>query len=170
METTATLPELAQKHGINMACTFVRLTVRDEKWKCFEWAVTLTQDGKAPIKMPYYCGVGHAVKLETLRVQRNALRDNPKLQLFDGTTLDVPARVDVRFKPTPPNVADVLASLLLDSDALESTFEEWAGNYGYSSDSIKAKATYELCRDYGLKVKRLLGADFDAFRQAASDW
>lgn len=163
------LSELAAKHGVSIYCSFVGLTTRDEKWRCFEWAVTLTRDGRAPIKLPYYCGVAHVVKLETPRVQRNALRDNPKLQLFDGTALGVRAVLDDRFQPTPPKVADVLESLLLDSDVLDSPFEEWADELGYSSDSIKAKATYDICRDYGLKVKRLLGAEFDAFRQAASE-
>jgi hypothetical protein len=39
--------------------------------------------------------------------------------------------------PAPP-LADILYSLLLDSEAADESFEDWCANFGYDSDSIAA--------------------------------
>lgn len=62
--------------------------------------------------------------------------------------------------PIPaPSLADVLYSLVMDSDAGEYTFEEWAGNFGYDTDSRTAESMYNQCRDTGSKLRRMLGAE-----------
>ncbi len=45
----------------------------------------------------------------------------------------------------PPTAASVLYCLILDSEALYRTFEEWANDLGYNSDSIKDKEIYNEC-------------------------
>lgn len=45
-----------------------------------------------------------------------------------------------------PNLADVMHSLHLDSRGVEgTTFESWAGDYGYDTDSLKAESIYRAC-------------------------
>lgn len=55
-----------------------------------------------------------------------------------------------------PSIKDVLCSCVLDGSAFfdAMTFEEWADNYGYSSDSIKAKEAYDTCMEIGLHLTR----------------
>lgn len=66
-------------------------------------------------------------------------------------------------KPVPPKVPDVLYCLLMDSSALDLTFEEWCSEMGYDTDSRKAEKIYNLCVENAIKVKRLLGKDFQYF-------
>lgn len=63
------------------------------------------------------------------------------------------------LKLSAPALRDILYSLALDSDATDELFEDWCANYGYDRDSRKALATYETCRDIGLKLRRMIGAD-----------
>ena len=74
-------------------------------------------------------------------------------------------------KLPPPPLTDVLYSLLLDGGAAEYSFEEWASNYGYDSDSRKAEATYNECRDIGRQLERMFTRDeLAALREAFQDY
>lgn len=59
-----------------------------------------------------------------------------------------------------PTAADVLSNLCVYIPAM---FEEFCREFGYSLDSISALKTYRRCLRYQAKVRRLLGADYDAF-------
>lgn len=48
-------------------------------------------------------------------------------------------------KPVPPCAADVLYCLLNDRSAVGQTFEEWASDYGYDTDSRAAERIYSAC-------------------------
>jgi hypothetical protein len=65
----------------------------------------------------------------------------------------------------PPTLADVLNSVALDSAGFENAgdFREWAGEYGYDSDSIKALKTFKQVKRQAEKAKALLGDD--AYRE-----
>lgn len=65
-----------------------------------------------------------------------------------------------------PSVSDVLESLSLDSEALGMVFEEWAREFGYDVDSIKASRVFHACRSAAMKCLKFFGKDFDAFLTA----
>ena len=68
-----------------------------------------------------------------------------------------------------PAPADVLHSLVLDSDALDfSDFEEWATYAGYDPDSRKAEAIYTACLRTALTLRQMI--DMDEAREAFSDY
>lgn len=47
---------------------------------------------------------------------------------------------------SPPRFSDVVECLLLDAlGVVDTTFEDWANEYGYSADSIKARDIYLAC-------------------------
>lgn len=57
-----------------------------------------------------------------------------------------------------PDPVDVFALLLSDSDVIDcATFEEWASDCGYDTDSRKAEAIYRACLEIGLKLRAALG-------------
>jgi hypothetical protein len=59
---------------------------------------------------------------------------------------------------TMPDPLDVLASLLMDGQAIDAGgFEGWAGDYGMDIDSIKAKTMYDACVETGLKLRGAFG-------------
>jgi hypothetical protein len=54
----------------------------------------------------------------------------------------------------PP--AEVLASVCREwADADATTFEDWAGNFGYEEDSRRAEAIYKSCLSHGLVLDNL---------------
>lgn len=56
-------------------------------------------------------------------------------------------------KVIEPTAASVLYSLTMDDPDGES-FEDWANNFGYDSDSIKALETYKSCVRIGEELRR----------------
>ena len=58
-----------------------------------------------------------------------------------------------------PEVEDVLSCLSSDSASIENarSFEEWADELGYDTDSRKAEKTYNVCKRQAEKLLKLLG-------------
>lgn len=61
----------------------------------------------------------------------------------------------------PPTLADVLDCLASDASGVDNaqSFEEWASEYGYDTDSRKAECTYRICEKQAQELKALLGRD-----------
>ena len=62
-----------------------------------------------------------------------------------------------------PNAADVLDCLASDAASYESagSFESWASDYGYDTDSRKAERTYRLIETQAGKLARFVGDSYD---------
>ena len=62
----------------------------------------------------------------------------------------------INHEPTAEDVLDCLAS---DSSSVDNarSFEDWAGDYGYDTDSRKAEKIYNACRKQADKLKTFLG-------------
>ena len=61
----------------------------------------------------------------------------------------------------PPTLAEVLDCLASDASGVDNaqSFEDWASEYGYDTDSRKAERTYRICEEQAQKLKALLGQD-----------
>ena len=61
----------------------------------------------------------------------------------------------------PPTLAEVLDCLASDASGVDNaqSFEDWASEYGYDTDSRKAEATYRICEKQAQELKALLGRD-----------
>lgn len=61
----------------------------------------------------------------------------------------------------PPTLAEVLDCLASDASGIENarSFEEWASEYGYDTDSRKAERTYKICEKQARDLERFLGQD-----------
>jgi hypothetical protein len=131
------------EHGVKALALPERppLTEDAEGWAHYAYTVTLEYQGRT-MATPFKCGGVHARKL-----------------VYN----------DARI-PVPPSAADVLYSLILDSDALDRSFEEWACDFGYDTDSRKALDTYLDCQRAGHEVRALLGDDFQAFADASREY
>jgi hypothetical protein len=58
-------------------------------------------------------------------------------------------------KPQAPRAATVLHSTLMDARALDTSFEYWCDDFGYSSDSIKHLNVYQACCEIGKKINAM---------------
>jgi hypothetical protein len=64
------------------------------------------------------------------------------------------------LEAAPPTAEEVLDCLLSDAMALEyDTFEDWASDYGYDTDSIKARDTFHFVRKQSKQLITLLGRE-----------
>jgi len=71
--------------------------------------------------------------------------------------------------PILPDSVDVLSSLLMDAGAIDSgSFEEWARDTGYDTDSRKAESAYRACMATAVALRAALGNDtFETLRAYA---
>ena len=193
-DTQKTLPEILETLGVTVESRYlgVQREPADKKtgepgWLHFAFAVTVERAGRADIETPYKLGVGH-VKLPAapssemvhavgdrfkaeniLDALRRGKRIKPEYDKYERAVYDAAARK----QGLAPKPADVLHSLLLDGEAFFDglTFEDWADNFGYDTDSRKAEAMYRACDEIGRKLARMFSADELAqLREAASEY
>jgi hypothetical protein len=85
-----------------------------------------------------------------------------KLRLsYDGRTMTVPWKAGFGITG-PPTADDVMESLALDAAGFDNTrsFEDWADDYGYDTDSRKAERIYKAVQTQSDKLARFLGDDY----------
>lgn len=60
-----------------------------------------------------------------------------------------------------PEAGDVLDCLASDASSVENaqSFEDWAGDYGYDTDSRKAHKTYTVCKRKAERLRKFLGEE-----------
>jgi hypothetical protein len=84
-------------------------------------------------------------------------------------------RVSSEFHQGPahkgePVVADVLSCLLLDASSGGESFEDFCGNFGYSTDSISAKSTWLQCVRISHRLREFLAEHYEALEAASQDY
>lgn len=132
-------------------------------WECATWQVTLTR-GAVSLSTPYHMGIACLTGLPSGR-RSVAVAANIKHALETGK---YPAdwHADNEFnrhlrhwKTIPaPKLRDVLYSLVQDANAIDyDSFESWAAEYNYDSDSRAAERAYRACLDIALKLRAMLG-------------
>lgn len=151
---------LIQSLGIEYSAKFVPLSQSrnvKEKDKSLNWLVTIKR-GNSSLTTNYMQGIGH--------LKGFSQPYGKGLSISDTYALDRSVQSGIIFSHVTgetrripgPNLEDVLYSLLLDASVLDSpTFEDWAGEFGYDTDSRKSEKLYNACLEIALKMRALLG-------------
>jgi hypothetical protein len=157
------------------------------------WRVTLirTHDGSKPheiLTTDYSAGIGHAPtgkKLvywgkrtaedrdNELRAQWECEHGFPSLGItWRGAGDPHIYGPTAESKRLLPDTCDVICSLVRDADVLDTGgFAEWAGDFGYDTDSRKAEAIYRACLEIALKLRAGIGeAAIAELRDASQDY
>lgn len=155
--------EFLSEKGIAFAAVFVGAKIKrdtDPKgWECDEWRVSLTREGRK-IETAYYTGTG----------QRKQVKPMPQPPYRKGT-IAYEEWAKTAFKEQAPHAADVLHSLTLDAEAIDQSFADWADNFGYDSDSIKARNTYDACCAIGQQLRAMFSREeMDTLREMLQDY
>lgn len=137
-------------------------------WPCIEYTCQLSDSRRRVIWTgEYRLGVGHVKsrpRPNSMPQARQAIADalgrGGKWICPLQEVADVAATL-ARFQKVAPALNDVCASLLSDGSAFfdGQRFEDWAGDLGYSADSIKAKEIFEACDRIGRDLSRALSRD-----------
>ena len=154
--------------GVTMACQHVPTTfnpnAKGDDWNHIEWSCTI-QSKRGKFTTKYCQGIGHLPK--NLRVGvgfgtriTNHLAGGIISALATGRTQKIAGNQWSAGKPlTPPDITDVVSSLLMDADAADyESYEQYAGEMGMDADSLKGQKIYEACRQVALDLNRVLGA------------
>ena len=70
-----------------------------------------------------------------------------------------------KFVAIIPKIEDVLHCLFLDASARDMSFIDWADNYGYDTDSIRANKIYDACVENAVKLRTALSKDYVNIRE-----
>ena len=117
------------------------------------WKVTLSKNGKS-LTSDYMQGIGHLSEKYTIPWNRRITVD-----LANSIKSFCEKGRNNFDKLINPDILDVLYSLVMDSDAINYTFEEWSDNLGYDTDSRNAEKIYNQCLQIGLNLRSLIGND-----------
>ncbi len=184
---TATLAEVADNLGFSLeiltgpTAAVEPADSKDSKpWVHLAFSVRLMRNGREVLTTPYKLGVGHvpkgallAVRAVTLDEQycQNTLRNNKTPRIDAPGYLSLLEKA-ARLAKVAPTLPDVLDSLVSDGAAYfdAETFEGWASNYGYDTDSRKAEQVWRACDEIGRKLARVLNAEeLATLREAAAN-
>ena len=139
--------------------------------RSLNWEVTLVRDGHDILTTFYSVGIAHCPsykqhRMTVLEAEKVVFEtEQGRRALGDGHAIYGQKRIE-------PSAADVIYSLVLECDVLNSnTFEEWAVDFGYDPDSRKGEAIYRACLEIALKIRNGLGeAALEELSQAALDY
>jgi hypothetical protein len=156
---------------------------RDYPARSFHWRVTLAI-GTRSMTTDYSMGSAHCeVKIHGAPPSRGVpsrimvCNEAACIALFERgefkDTVFNPCKGDIiAARASAPDMCDVLHCLIMDSDALNhESFADWAAEYGYDDDSVKARGVYDACISAALKLRALLGeSNIERLRVELADY
>lgn len=138
----------------------------ENDWPAIAFGVALLFKGKLVLETEYSLGIGH-VDIKKARPDSimggwtsaeqsmlYAWHSNPSVRFKDeGVRAKIAAKL-AKQQGVRPELDSVVHSLLMDGEAFfnAQSFEDWAGDFGYDSDSRKAEAIYRACDSIGRKL------------------
>lgn len=169
------LAEFIARLGITLDATEIptRTDIDLKDWKgASHWACTLKRDGFAPLSVNYSMGAAHrrwrsaAVKYAipgSIAPHDIRARFSPISQWGEKETIDLRDYRASCTEPIPPTASDILDCLASDACGYDDarTFEDWASNYGYDTDSRKAESIYHTIGQQAKALRHFLGRDYD---------
>ena len=156
--------------GVTMSATFIPQQYQSPKKRDdthsmkINHAVTVMRNGRS-LSTEYHQGIAHHPNYVTgewssfywehfLPLLNTGKQIGIKIMDLRHPALARHAAADL----APPSIVDVVWSLLVDSSGDFSSFENWAGDYGYDTDSREAERIFTACRDTKLKLETLFTA------------
>jgi hypothetical protein len=187
-DTQRQLTETLVTRGYSLESGNLRGEVKGDQghdWPCITFDCVVKKNDKIVWTGFYSMGVGHVKIPKTPRVPWMmpneleatlfTLQKHPYAQLKNKSLHAKLAAWLAREKEqnVKPLLPDVLNSILSDGSAYfdAETFEDWCSNFGYDSDSIKAKKMYDVCDETGRKMVQALGKqEIDELREMLQDY
>lgn len=150
-----------------------------DDWQAVAFNCSLKRDGKTFWQGQYKMGIGHFTPTKKEDPDKNRfipwLRNLPSNEeqmlrtwlkkphaSFVNKELQATVAAKLaKMRKQTPELEDVLSSVMLDGSPFfdAERFEDWAGEYGYSPDSIKAKEIFDVCDKTGREVARVFSPE-----------
>lgn len=161
-EQEVALREWLEKNNVTVIINLAgRSRFDDEKWEHDAWSVSVSRPPKPAFNTEFKTGTGNRV----------LLRGRPSEVIQFPNTLHAEHWMKLNCVPHPPEAANVFHSILLDSEACNESFEDWADNFGMDKDSRRAEKVYEACKEIGFKVRAMFSrAEQEEIRKLLEDY
>lgn len=171
IERNAAIKAFCEKHAISIKSDFVPFSQSrnapktrnvDPSKRSLNWRVTFQVRARDVFTTDYSAGIAHC---PSYKQGARWTMDYSDLIIFEteqGHTARRMAGISwtSKGKPIHPDPLDVLHSLLSDSDVLEhATFEDWAAELGYDTDSRNAESIYRACLSIALQFRAAIGEE-----------
>lgn len=143
--------------------------------RSLNWKVTIKKGDREILTTDYMAGIAHCPSYNDKDFGRPGYmsinRDNALVEETEKGRA-VGHITGMSGSTISPEIPSVIACLCSDADIIDtSSFEDWAANWGYDTDSRAAEATYRACLDTALKLRNGLGdAGFAALRTACEGY
>ena len=142
---------------------------KDSKQPNLNWRVTIKRNGRDVLTTDYSAGIAHCPGYNKKTEVGFAGSDSIYQRIITRAECEIGkpvTRVHMNDscshgkKRIEPNPMDVFYSLVMDSDVLDSGgFEDWAADFGYSTDSRDAESIYRACLKIALQMRAAFGDD-----------
>jgi hypothetical protein len=173
-EAKATVNRILADAGISMVAQHVPTTFdpKSKDWQHVAWRVTF-KSKRGEFSTDYKQGIGHlSIYPKSGKLTISDIEDIQYALKTGKVHKHVGNSYLPSGKPIPaPDPANVVSSLILDAGAADyAKFEDWAADFGYESDSIKALRIFEACRNTALDLNRVFGAHVvEALREPCNE-
>lgn len=180
---TETLQAAVESLGLTYTAQFVPFSQSRNAKKAtkpgdysLNWKVTISKGGRS-LTTDYMQGIGHLPGYSHNTRWTIDAWDALKYACENGKVINprqvgsVVATIGAKAIPAP-ELRDVLYSLALDASVLDAaSFEEWAREYGYDTDSRAGERIYKACMKIALELRAMIGeAGINALREASQDY
>lgn len=157
-----------QCQGVTVSAEFVpwsRSRNAAERSPSLNWRVTVKRNGRDILMTDYSAGMGHAPAYKAAVGLKTSIYNMERItrECETGKANNVAIL---------PDSCDVLYSLLLDASVLDyPTYEDWASDFGYDTDSRNGEAIYHACLETALELRAGLGdAGLTALQQSTDGY
>lgn len=168
-----TFKEFVDKYKIHVVeCKAKELQIREPKWKQYSYVVTLgldrnTDSGNHFIVNNYSIGEGilerwaKETNARTKHSGHNGPFTGADLSLRPNKTIAEREFLDEIYKQFRPKPHDLIQCLASDASSAQNagSFEEFANELGYDTDSRKAEKIYLECQQTALRLQQWLGLE-----------
>lgn len=178
--------EVLEKHGLTVESEFVPWSLSrnaGEKNPSLNWKVTLIHNGRKILTADYSAGMAHCPSYKDItkhmrpttvgmEMVKHECEKGRVAGYYSGALNSVmPSANPKKRGEILPDSHDVIYSLLMDSEALESdSYEWWAGNFGYDEDSRAGEAVYNACVKIALQFRKIGESVIAELREAYQDY
>lgn len=158
--------------------------VKDGNWPCIKYGMAFSSsDNLFFFHTDYHLGIGH-VNWKKYDLNKRfpfpprapvvhmigAMQKRPRANYIDKALQAEAASYLAKIQKVEPKPYEVFAYICRDGlEASQNSFQDWAENFGYDSDSIKAKSIYDACLNQWFNARKLVNlADAERLAELAS--
>lgn len=169
MEQTETIQAFITRVGLAMTAEPipVRTNMAGDDWHkdASHWRCTIARPDHSPMVVELSQGAEHRRWRKDAKRRAWSFGGNvDRADINPGGNVPQrywPSRYGELTEPTPPDLESVLDCLASDANGYDTDrdFAGWAESLGFDSDSMKAKACYDLTAEQAKALRHLLGND-----------